>query len=177
LKWSGSDASAEKFYNNALANLGSVSSVSAPEEAKVAPAKAAPAAPVKKAVPAKKEPVKLLKFKTWEISNYGAETITFKGDEVQVGMTFNFFNCEKTIVIIEGKCKNIMMSKCKKVDLKVDETMSMIEVIGGEAIKIRVEKKVPTVSIERSNGVVVICNMVSKKNVGIAVTASQSVSF
>jgi hypothetical protein len=53
--------------------------------------------------------VKVLKFKTWEVSNYGAETIVFKEEEVLPGMTFNFFNCEKTKVVVPAKCKNLML--------------------------------------------------------------------
>jgi len=92
---------------------------SKPEEKKVAATTAA--APKK---PAPKQPVKILRFKTWEISNYGAETLTFPAAEVNPGMTFNFFNCEKTKVVIEGKVKNVMLSRCKKMDIKIDETMS-----------------------------------------------------
>jgi len=82
----------------------------------MAPAKTA-TKPVTKAPVKKKEPTKVLKFKTWEICDYGAETIKFNEDEVMPGMTFNLFNCEKTTVIIEGKCKNFMLSRCKNVKL------------------------------------------------------------
>ena len=47
----------------------------------MAPAKTA-AKPVTKAPVKKKEPTKVLKFKTWEICDYGAETIKFNEDEV-----------------------------------------------------------------------------------------------
>jgi hypothetical protein len=68
-------------------------------------------------------------------------------------MTFNFFNCEKTKVIIEGKCKNVMFSKCKNLEIHIEETMSMTELLKCEAIKFYVTKKIPTISIEHCNGV------------------------
>jgi hypothetical protein len=37
---------------------------------------------IKKPVAAVKQPVKVLKFKTWEISNFVDQTIKFSGDEV-----------------------------------------------------------------------------------------------
>jgi len=106
MKWTGKDANAEANFNSQA----TASTQAAPVEEKKETAKPAEkvAAPVKKAAPAKKEPSKVQKWKTWEVSNYGAETVHFKAEEVQTGMTFNFFNCEKTKIIIEGKCKNIM---------------------------------------------------------------------
>jgi len=126
MKWTGSADDAPGVYKSFLASLGKELPKEEPkaepkkEEAK-APVKAAPAKPGK---PAPKPPVKNLRFKTWEISNYGAETLVFPAAEVNPGMTFNFFNCEKTKVVIEGKFKNAMFSRCKKVDFKMDEAVS-----------------------------------------------------
>ena len=162
-----------------MGSLGSAAPVEAPkaepkkEEAK-APVKAAPAKPAK---PAPKPPVKVLRFKTWEISNYGAETLHFPAAEVNPGMTFNFFNCEKTKVVIEGKFKNAMLSRCKKMEIKMDECMSMMEILKSENIKMTVLKKCPMVSVELSNGVQIYTTAESKTNCSLSTTASQSVSF
>lgn len=129
------------------------------EAAKPAPVKAAAAAKPK---PAVKAPVKILRFKTWEISNYGDETIVFPAAEVNPGMTFNFFNCEKTKVVIEGRFKNLMMSRCKKVQLTMDDCMSMIECMKSETIKISVKKKCPMISIELCQEVKIIATLESK---------------
>jgi len=118
MKWNGEKMQSEAVYKKHMLTVGgsqplvAVALVQAPtpvpEEAKK-PEEVKKPVPVKKAAPAKKEPVKVLKFKTWEISNYGKETLTFSAEEVQPGMTFNFFNCEKTKVVVEGKCKNLML--------------------------------------------------------------------
>lgn len=97
--------------------------------------------------------MKVLRFKTWEISNYGDETLVFPAAEVNPGMTFNFFNCEKTKVVIEGKFKNAMFSRCKKVEFKMEECMSMVEIIKSESMKMTVTKKCGCISVELSNGV------------------------
>ena len=115
------------------------------EAKKPAPVKAAAAAKPK---PAVKAPVKILRFKTWEISNYGDETLVFPAAEVNAGMTFNFFNCEKTKVVIEGRFKNLVMSRCKKMQLTMDDCVSMIECLRCETIKVTVIKKCPMISIE-----------------------------
>lgn len=175
MKWTGSADKAEDVYKGFMGSLGSAAPVAeAPkaepkkEEAK-APAKAAPAKPAK---PAPKAPVKVLRFKTWEVSNYGAETLVFPAAEVNAGMTFNFFNCEKTKVVIEGKYKNAMLSRCKNMDIKMDECMSMMEVIKSENIKVYVNKKCPSISIELCNGVQVITTAESKTQCQLTTTAS-----
>jgi adenylyl cyclase-associated protein len=156
-----------------MGSLGSSAPVEAPKveakkEAKT-PVKAAPAKPAK---PAPKAPVKVLRFKTWEISNYGAETLHFPAAEVNPGMTFNFFNCEKTKVVIEGKFKNSMLSRCKKMDIKMDEAMSMMEILKCESIKLTVLKKCPQVSVELSNGVQIMTTAESKTKCQLSTTAS-----
>ena len=167
---------AEQVYKSALGSLGA----SAPA-AQPAPLQAA--APAKKeetktaAAPVKKVPIKVLRFKTWEISNFGEETVEFKAEEVQVGMTFNVFNCEKTNIIINGKFKNCMLSRCKGVKVTVEEAISTAEIIKSENIRFTVIKKMPTISVEHCNGVQVFTNHESKNNVIINTTASQSVSL
>lgn len=130
-----------------------------------------------KKAPVKKEPTKVQRFKLWTISNYGEETLEFKEDEVLPGMTFNFFDCNKTKIIIHGKCKNVMMSKCKRVDISIQETMSMVEVLNSEDCKLRVGKKIPTVSVEKTNCIQFFVNEQSKDSLNIVTTASQGVSL
>jgi len=62
---------------------------------------------------------------------------------VQQGYTFNFFNCSKTKVVIEGKIKNFMLSKCIKFDLQVDDAMSMGEIIKCENVKLYIQQGLP----------------------------------
>jgi hypothetical protein len=42
-------------------------------------------------------------------------------------------------VVIEGKMKNFMLSKCSKFDLQVDDAMSMGEIIKCENVKLYVQ--------------------------------------
>jgi adenylyl cyclase-associated protein len=74
--------------------------------------------------------------------------LKFTGDQVEPGTTFNIFNCEKTKIVIEGRCKNVMLSRCKKVDITIDETVSGMEVIKSEQMKVRIVKAVKNISVE-----------------------------
>lgn len=186
MSWNGTNTDSSAFYKSAQGSLGkapteSIGSVAAQikeevkkEETKVAPAKAPVTAKPK---PAVKAPVKVLRFKTWEISNYGDETIVFPAAEVNSGMTFNFFNCLKTKIVIEGRCKNIMLSRCKKVHLTMEDAMSQAEIMKCEDMKFKVLKKCPTISVELCNGVVIEATDESKRKMNITTTASQSVSM
>jgi len=70
-------------------------------------------------VKAKKPPTKTLKYKTWEVCDYGEEELVFSEDDVNIGMSFSFFNCNKTTVRIEGKTKSSAFFSCKKMKVHV----------------------------------------------------------
>ena len=55
--------------------------------------------------------------------------------------------------MIEGKFKNAMLSRCKKIEIKMDECLSMMEILKSEDVKVTVGKKCPMISVELSNGV------------------------
>ena len=107
-----------------MAALGGAVPAKAPEPE----APAATAAPVAKAAPkakpAKKPPTKVLKFKTWEVYDYGEEELVFPEDEVNIGMSFSFYNCVKTTVRIEGKAKSAAFFSCKKMKVHVNHMIA-----------------------------------------------------
>jgi len=135
-----------------------------------------PAAAVKKA-PAAKPASKVLKFKTWEVSNFVNETVKFTEEECQPGYTLNFFDCVKCKVIIPAKVKNIMFNKCTKTHFTIHSTMSSLEVLRCSDIQVLVLEKVGTISVQVSNGVGVILTEESKDKCQVETTASQSVSI
>ena len=44
-----------------------------------------------------------------------------------------------------------MLQRCKKFEIKIDEAVSMMEVIKSEGVKVHIEKKLPQVSVELCN--------------------------
>lgn len=154
LNWTGSNADAQGKYSSLLDTK---VEIPAQEEKQIVEKKEEPAkkpeakAVAKAAVP--KKPVKELKFRTWEVSNYVNDEITFEEDDIDPGVTVNFFNCEKLKVKIPGKFKNFMLQKCKSIEIHVDACVSMGEIIKSERIQIYVETTVPQISVELCNGV------------------------
>lgn len=117
MTWSGTNTDVQAQYEGFI---GGKIEAPTPQKAeadkpKPAPAKKAAAAPAK--VP--KEPVKQLKFNTWEVSNFVDAEIVFEEDDVDPSKTFNFFNCEKLKVTIPDKFKNFMIQRCKRMELNV----------------------------------------------------------
>jgi len=62
------------------------------------------------------------------------DEITFDEEEIDSGMTFNFFSCEKLKVTIPGKFKNFMLNKCKNIEIHVIACVSLGEIIKSERI-------------------------------------------
>ena len=94
--------------------------------------------------------------------NYVNDEIKFEEDDLDAGMTINFFNCEKLKVVVTVKIKNFMFQRCKRCEIDVVACVSMAEIIKSERIKINVEKTLPQVSIELCNQVEVFGTLESK---------------
>lgn len=82
LKWSGPSVTAEQVYKSALGSLGGSAPATTTTLAPAQPVPVKKEEAKKAAAKAPKEPVKILRYKTWEISHYGAETIEFKAEDV-----------------------------------------------------------------------------------------------
>lgn len=99
------------------------------------------------------------------------------GNDLDKNVLVNLYNCTKVKVVLIGKFSNFMLSRCKRVQVFLQECIALGEVINCDDIKVNVETKLPTVSVEKSNGVEIICTKESKTQTTLRTTASQSVSF
>lgn len=149
----------------------------APEEKKEVPTAGAPAKAVAKPAPKKKEPSSMKKGMIWEFADYNKATIKLEEEQVDPKMTYNFFNCERCVIIIPGKIKGVMLSRCKGSKLQCDTVISTVEIIKSNDVKIYPKISMPYISIEGCNGAQVVATLESKASLNIQVTASQSVSF
>lgn len=174
LKWQGQEVAAEQIFTKNLASLGGAPTpAAAPKEEAKQPAPAETKSAPAKPVAAKKAPErKQTGFKTWEVSNFVNDTIEFTAEQVQPGMTINIFNCEGSTIKIAGKCKNIMMSKCKKCEFFIEEVMSLVEVMKCDDSKIYALKCIPRVSVQTCNTVQVIATLESKARLSVETTTS-----
>ena len=139
LVWSGFAADAAAFFEGCLG--GNVPAAAVAPAQPVAKAEVVvKKAPVAKAKPADKPCSKVQRGMSWEFSHYKKKDgdIIVAEDDAQPGMSFNFYNCENIKVVIPGKIKSVLLSRCKKIDLKFDETIAMVEVIRSDECKLRI---------------------------------------
>ena len=60
-------------------------------------------------------------------------------------MSYQFYNCENIKINITGKCNTVLLSRCKKVEITVDDINSNCEIIKSEATKFRIKTKVKNI--------------------------------
>lgn len=133
------------------------------------------AAPVKKAAPIQRAPVRNFKNKQWTIENYVNENIKFSGEEeVNKSFVMSFFACRDAEITVEGKVKSILLEGCKKVTLYVDSVVSEINVMNCSAIKIYAKTALRMVTVESTNELQVNLNHATK-NCTVTTTCTRSV--
>ncbi|XP_018571302.1 adenylyl cyclase-associated protein 1 [Anoplophora glabripennis] len=62
------------------------------------------------------------------------------------------YKCIDSTVIIKGKINSITMDSCKKTAVVVDSLVSVIEFINCQSVQMQVFGKVPTISIDKTDG-------------------------
>uniref|UniRef100_A0A4X2K1U2 Adenylyl cyclase-associated protein n=1 Tax=Vombatus ursinus TaxID=29139 RepID=A0A4X2K1U2_VOMUR len=62
------------------------------------------------------------------------------------------FKCNKSTLQIKGKINSITIDNCKKFGLVFDNVVGIVEVINSKDIQIQVMGKVPTISINKTEG-------------------------
>merc|ERR1712071_722044 len=70
-----------------------------------------------------------------------------------------------------GKCNNIIIDSCKKVAIVFDTVVSSCEFINCQSVQMQVLGKVPTISVEKTDG----CQMfVNKESVNVEIVTAKS---
>ena len=110
-----------------------------PQQKKPLGTSGASAAKVEVKRPATKE----LKYNTWYIEHYGKEVLKFEGEDVQPNSGFALIKCKDTTLVVDGKCKTIMLENCQNVKLIVTSVMANIEVLNCKKITITIKEQLP----------------------------------
>ena len=110
---------------------------------------------------------------TYYLEYYGKELLKFGGDDVQPNYGFVLVKCKDTQMIVEGKCKNIMLEGCQNVKVLAESILSTIEVLNCKKVTIQVKQQLPQISFERSEGLNLYIDQ-GGKNLKIHSTCSQA---
>jgi len=114
---------------------------------------AAPTKPVTAAVvkPKQHPPLVELQGKKWAVEYLTDNTNTVIEDTNR-SQTVYVYKCVNSTIQVKGKVNSITLDGCKKTAVVFDDAISMVEFINCQSVKCQVINKVPTVSIEKTDG-------------------------
>ncbi|XP_029022547.1 adenylyl cyclase-associated protein 1 [Betta splendens] len=96
-------------------------------------------------------PVLELEGKKWKVENHeGAQDLVISDTELK--QVVYAFKCNKSTLQVKGKINSITLDNCKKSGLVFDDVVGIVEVINCKDVKIQVLGKVPTISINKTDG-------------------------
>jgi len=130
-------------------------------------------APVKtygKAVDVNKPPKLELDGKRWNVE-YFKNKPDIEINELEVNQSVYVFKCEGSTIKVNGKCNNIIIDSCKKVAVVFGSVVSSCEFINCQSVQMQVLGKVPTISVEKTDG----CQMfLNAESVGAEIVTAKS---
>jgi len=92
-------------------------------------------------------------------------------NEVENNQSVYVYKCEGSTVKVNGKCNNIIIDGCKKVAVVFGSVVSSVEFINCQSVQMQVLGKVPTISVDKTDG----CQMfLNAESVGAEIVTAKS---
>ncbi|XP_067267366.1 adenylyl cyclase-associated protein 2 isoform X2 [Chanodichthys erythropterus] len=102
--------------------------------------------------PAKKHsPVLELEGKKWRVE-YQDQSRDLLIEETELRQVVYVFSCNSSTLQIKGKVNSIIVDSCKKLGLVFDSAVGIVEIINSRDVQLQVMGKVPTISINKTEG-------------------------
>lgn len=96
-------------------------------------------------------PVLELEGKKWRVEyQEGVNNLVIS--ETELKQVAYIFKCKKATLQIRGKINSIIIDNCTKLGLVFDDVVGIVEVINSKDVQIQVIGKVPTISINKTDG-------------------------
>ncbi|KAM9321564.1 adenylyl cyclase-associated protein 1 [Gastrophryne carolinensis] len=109
------------------------------------------ASPAAKPSPKKEPPVLELEGKKWRVENQeNASNLVIKDTELK--QVVYVYKCTNSTIQIKGKINSITLDNCKKLGLVFEDAVGIVEIINSRDVKVQVLGKVPTISINKTDG-------------------------
>ncbi|KAL6063447.1 suppressor of rasval19 [Balamuthia mandrillaris] len=90
--------------------------------------------------------------------------------------TVNIFSCEDSVVQVKGKVTNILVNGCTKVGVVFEDVISQVEVVRGKKIQVQATGSVPTIQVDKSEGVTLYLTTANKAAVSIITSLSSEIN-
>lgn len=133
-----------KTHKNPALRGGGGASVAGPKPFKAA-------SPSVKPAEKKGPPVLELQGKKWVVENQeNASSLVIEDTELK--QVVYAYKCAHSTLTVKGKINSITVDNCKKFGLVFDHVVGIVEVINSRDVKIQVLGKVPTISVNKTDG-------------------------
>lgn len=117
-----------------------------------------------------KPPVFARDGKKWLIENQKNNT-NLVVDNAEMNNVVYIFKCINSTIVVKNKINSIVMDSCKKSSVVFDTLVSSVEFINCQSVQMQVLGKVPTVTIDKTDG----CQMyLSKDSLNTEIVTSKS---
>jgi adenylyl cyclase-associated protein len=94
-----------------------------------------------------------LEGRKWALEYHTGNTQEqFTIQATEMSQSVNIYRCERIMVIVQGKINSITVDSCKKLSLVFDDIVSMVEFINCQSIQAQPMSKVPTITIDKTDG-------------------------
>jgi adenylyl cyclase-associated protein len=120
-----------------------------------------------------KPPVFELEDKKWKVE-YQHKKHDLVIDQTDLKQTVYIYQCKECTITVKGKVNSIQVDTCSRVGLIFDDALSTVEFINSNMVQMQVLGKVPTVSIEKTDGCQVY---LSKHSLETEIVSSKSSSM
>lgn len=118
----------------------------------------------------KRPPLLELEGKKWRVENF-EQKHDLVIDDTELKQVVYVFSCNNSTLQVKGKINSIIIDNCKKLGLVFENVVGIVEIINSKAIQLQVLGKVPTISINKTEGCQVYlskdslsCDIVSAKS-------------
>ncbi|CAF0716676.1 unnamed protein product [Brachionus calyciflorus] len=120
-----------------------------------------------------KPPVFELEDKKWKVE-YQTNRYDLVISETDLKQTVYIYQCKECTITVKGKINSIIIDSCTRVGLLFDDVLSTVEFINSKNVQMQVLGRVPTVTIEKTDGCQVY---LSKKSLETEIVTSKSSSM
>uniref|UniRef100_A0A8C4NGR1 Cyclase associated actin cytoskeleton regulatory protein 1 n=1 Tax=Eptatretus burgeri TaxID=7764 RepID=A0A8C4NGR1_EPTBU len=130
-----------------------------------------------------RQPLLLLEGKKWRVE-YQDGSPELLIEDTTLAQVVYIFQCSQSTLQIKGKVNSIVIDNCAKFALVFESVVGMVEVINSRNIQVQVTGKVPTISVNKTDGFQLFlssesldCEIISAKSSEMNVVVPQDDDF
>lgn len=75
--------------------------------------------------------------------------------DVNIKQDVYIYGCANAVIFVDAKCKSVLMDTCYNLTVVIDSALSGVEVVNSKKMKIQVQKSLPSVAIDKTDGILV----------------------